>query len=79
MPNRAAPTTPLHLVTCLSIVSKHAHIPKISIAVARDDIQRLAARRTLTNEDRQLIDELEKRTGVSIAELAKLTKSWPRV
>jgi hypothetical protein len=60
---------PLHLVTCLRVVSKHTHIPKISIEVARDAIRGLTAR-SLTHEDRQLIDELEKRTGVSIAELA---------
>jgi len=78
MPNRAAPTKPLQLVTCLSIVSKHTHIPKISIEVARDAVQGLTAR-TLTHEDRQLIDELEKRTGMSIAELAKLTNRWPQV
>ena len=78
MPKRAAPTNSLHLVTGLSIVSKHTHIPKISIEVARDAIQGLKTR-TLTQEDRQLIDELERRTGVSIAELAKLTNSWPHL
>ena len=62
----------------MRIIAKHQHIPKISIAVARDVIQRLTVR-TLAHEDQQLIDELEKRNGVSIAELAKLTKSWPRV
>jgi hypothetical protein len=69
---------PLHLVTCLRVVSKHTHIPKISIAVARDAIQRLTTG-TLTHEDQQLIEELEKRTGVTIAELAKLTDKWPQL
>jgi hypothetical protein len=32
--------------------------------------------KTRTRDDERLIEDLEKRTGISIADLAKLTKEW---
>jgi hypothetical protein len=60
----------------LRVAAKHRHIPRIPIATARADIQRLAAAGTPTHADQQLVDELEHATGMRIAELAELTKKW---
>ena len=66
----------LHIATSLRIVAKHKHMPGIPIDQAREIIQDVAKRKTLTRDDERLIDDLEGRTGVSIAELARLTKEW---
>jgi len=43
---------------------------------AREAIQRAAAATTRTREEQLLIEDLERITGVAIAELAELTKKW---
>jgi hypothetical protein len=66
---------PLHIAACLRIVGKHLRIPKPSIVVVRERIQRLARSR-VTQEDMALAIELEAATRMSIAGLAKLTEEW---
>jgi hypothetical protein len=66
----------LHIAASLRIVARHRHIPKIPIATARDDIQRLAMATARTQEDEQLIDEIERVTNLPIAELALLAQNW---
>ena len=51
-------------------------MPKIRMEQARDVIQRLAAERGHTQDDERLIADLERTTGVSIAELAELSNRW---
>jgi hypothetical protein len=68
---------PLHITTSLRIVAKRRQMPGIPMVQARDLIEDLATRMTLTRDDTRLIEDLEGRTGVLIAELAKLTKEWP--
>lgn len=64
---------PLHIATP-RVVSKHMHVRKISIMAARDAIQRAA--RLQTESERPMVADLEEVTGLSIAELAGLTKKW---
>jgi hypothetical protein len=68
---------PLHITASLRIVAKHKHMPGIPIDLAHDIIQTLAKAKTRTRDDERLIEDLEARTSLSIAELAKLTKEWP--
>ena len=68
---------PLHRVTSLRIVAKRTHMPKVGILTARDVIHRLAASTTRTHEDELQIEDLERATGMPVAELAKLTDKWP--
>lgn len=52
-------------------------MPGISIAQARDAVQRLAAARTRTREEERLAEHLQHATGIPVDELARLTKEWP--
>ena len=67
----------LHIATSLRIVAKHKHMPGITIVQARDIVQRLAAAEAYPRDESRLVMELQQRTGLSIADLAKLTKQWP--
>jgi hypothetical protein len=66
----------LHIATSLRIVAKHKHMPGIPLEQARDIIQGLAVAKTRTHDDERLVEDLERVTGLPIAELAKLTKEW---
>jgi hypothetical protein len=68
----------LHIAARLRVVSKHTHVRKISVDAVRQAIQRAA--KATTEHERPMVAELEQVTGLSIAELAKLTEKWlPRV
>ena len=78
----AAVTTPLHIATSLRIVRKHLNAKSIEVAGARDVIKRAAlaaAHNTETKTERAMREELERRTGISIAQLAGIAEQWPDV
>ena len=65
---------PLHIAASLRVVAKHLHMPKLSIATARAAVERAA--KPTTNEERAMVEELERVTGLSIAELVERSKAW---
>ncbi len=66
----------LHIAASLRVVAKHRHVPGISIAPARKEIQRFAASTVRMKEDERLVEELERVTILSIDELATLSEKW---
>jgi hypothetical protein len=68
--------TRLHIATSLKIVAKHKHVPDLAVEQAGEIIRRLAAAQAHTRDEGRLVMELQQRTGLSIAALAKLTKEW---
>ena len=73
-------STPLHIAISIKIVAKHRNIAGISVAAARDEIQRLATNTANndTADDVLLREHLERSTGLSIKSLARLTDLWPK-
>jgi hypothetical protein len=72
-----AATKPLHMAPSLKVVAKHKHTPGISIDLARDIIQDLAKRKTLTR-GRRAPDRGSRRAHRRIDHRAgELTKEWP--
>ena len=73
---------PLHVATSLRIVRKHLDAKSIEVAGARDVIRRTAlatAHNSETKTERAMRDELERRTGIGIAQLAEIAEHWPDV
>ena len=73
---------PLHIATSLRIVRKHLDAKSIEVAGARDVIKRAAlaaAHNSETNSERAMREELERRTGIGIDQLAKIAEHWPDV
>jgi hypothetical protein len=64
------------MAASLKIVAKHKHMPGLAIEQAGEIIQRLAAAQAHTRDEGRLVLELQQRTGLSIAALAKLTRDW---
>lgn len=75
---RIATVKPLHIAASLRVVAKHKHMPRIPIETAREAIQRAAAAAARTHEEQRMVDELERVTGMPVADLAKLTEQWPK-
>ncbi|MDQ6879349.1 MAG: hypothetical protein M3082_16975 [Candidatus Dormibacteraeota bacterium] len=69
----------LHIATSIKIVAKHRNAPNTTLSTTRDEIKHLAtnAANDDTAEDIQLREQLERSTGLSIKDLAKLTEHWP--
>jgi len=79
-----APVTkgPLHIATSLRIVRKYLNAKSIEVAGARDVIKRAAlaaAHNSETKTERAMREELERQTGISIAQLAGIAEQWPDV
>jgi hypothetical protein len=71
---------PLHITTSLRIVRKHLNAKSIEVAGARDVIKRAAlaaAHNSETKTERAMREELERRTGIGIAQLAEIAERWP--
>jgi hypothetical protein len=66
----------LHIAKSVKVVAKHRHVPGISIYNARSLIRELANSKHRTLEDQRLVEDLERATGMSIAELATLSAQW---
>ena len=66
----------LHIADSLRIIAKHTRISSLSITQARVIIQELAAAQAHTRNEGRLIQELQERTGLSIADLATLSREW---
>jgi len=67
---------PLHIAASLRVIARHKHVPGISLQAAREIIQGAAAAPSLSREEQSMVDDLERTTGVPLAELAELTKRW---
>jgi hypothetical protein len=68
---------PLHIAASLKIVAKHKHMPGIPLEQARDVIRGLVMPGgRVTQDDERLVEDLERVTGMPIAELARLTVEW---
>jgi hypothetical protein len=65
-----------HVAETLRVIAKHTHVSNISIAQARNIIQDLADAQAHTCIEGRLILELQTRTGLSIADLAKTSREW---
>lgn len=64
----------------IKVVARHLNAPGITVSTARDQIKHLA-RNTADEdsaEDVRLRDHLERSTGLSIKDLARLTDRWPK-
>lgn len=66
----------LHITASLRIVAEHRDTPGISIYNARSLIRELANAKHRTLDDQRLVEDLERATRVSIAELARLSAQW---
>ena len=61
---------PLHIAASPKIVAKHKHAPGVPIEVARDIIRGLVMPGgRVTQDDERLVADLERVTGIPIAEL----------
>lgn len=72
----------LHIVTSQAVIRKHLHMRHISVVAARDAIERLALyadTHAETTEDLRMREELQRRTGCTIAELHAIAQAWPNV
>jgi len=67
---------PLHIAASLRVIGRHKRTAGISLQAARDVIQGAAAAPSLSHDDRLMVEELERVTGESIAELARLANQW---
>jgi hypothetical protein len=67
---------PLHIAASLRVIARHKPAAVISLQAARDIIQGAAAAPSLSHDDRLMVEELERVTGESIAELADLANQW---
>ena len=75
----AAVVKPLNITVSLRVVAEHEDLPRISFIQVREIVHGRADGQRLppvTHEDQRMLEELEQITGVSIAELAELTKKW---
>ena len=71
---------PLHITVSLAIVRKHRNSRYVNVSVARETIKEAALSAGQGNESaagRALREELEHRTGISIAQLALIAEHWP--
>lgn len=70
----------LHLATTLRVIASHLNTRFVKVEYARNEVCRLAmanaGHSTLFDRDKRLIEKLEQRTGISIAELAELATEW---
>jgi hypothetical protein len=70
----------LHITTSQRVIGKHRNMRRtITVAGARDCIERLAlyqGTHAETREDRLLREELERRTGCTLAQLLTIAKDW---
>lgn len=77
----AEPMTATHVTICMRIVASHRNMRHISVDAARGEVLALAddAERGLivagTEKDR-LREKLERATGCTLAELAKIARGW---
>lgn len=72
-------TTALHIAISLRVVRKHRNSKSINVDSARQQIKTAALSANVEGEtkaDRDMRAELERRTGVSIAELAAIAEHW---
>jgi hypothetical protein len=75
-----APPENLHIAVSQRIVGLHNNNRRMTLDAVRFEIERLAgdAGRRMESKDRaRLREHLESATGVTIGELAELTKRWP--
>lgn len=69
----------LHITRSQRSIDKHLGMRRITVGLARDTVKELALKAGETAElkrDRKLRQELEKATGLPIAELATLADAW---
>ncbi len=79
-PLKKPTSTALHIATSLRIIRKHRNAPGIDVAGAREAIKRTALYADTdaeTKADVRMREDLERRTGMSIAELAAIAEHWP--
>ena len=68
---------PLHIALSTRIVAKHKAV-EADVLTAKDRIKWLCVNRDdLSKENHELLEALERGTGLSITELAALTDHWP--
>ena len=71
------PKQPLHIALATRIVAKHKAV-EADVLTAKDSIKWLCVNRDdLSKENHELLEALERGTGLSITELAALTDDWP--
>lgn len=71
---------PLHITVSLAIVRKHRNSRFLNIASAREAIKGAASSAcdgTESEGDEAMRIELERRTGITIAQLATIAEHWP--
>lgn len=74
------PGAALHITLSLRIIRKHRNATTIGVARAHEIVKQAAlaaAQQTETNADRAMREELERRTRLTIAELAAVADDWP--
>ena len=79
-PRAAAAPPAQHLAASMRVVASHVHMRYVTAAIARDTVLDAATRiaeGSITPEIEVLRRRLEKGTGVPIADLAKLARTWP--
>jgi hypothetical protein len=68
-----------HLTASMRVIASHAHMRRVTVEAAREQVLRVADRFAaggVSREDDRLAAALTKATGCTVGELAVLAKGW---